>query len=94
MWSYHEKRTPGFSRSDVHSWDLIKAAKTYGLPPEPAIFSPQILRNRQNPNVCRAFGAVLGVSNEELSLRSPDYSTLRSHTSKPMSLRNGVGEAV
>jgi hypothetical protein len=66
MWQYHEQKVPGFSRDDTRSWHLIKAAKTYGLPSEQAIFSPRILQNRQNPMVCAAFSAVLGVVRRDM----------------------------
>ena len=48
---------PGFDPADCASWDLL-SAKTYGLPPKQAIFTAQILRNRQNPKLIKAFSSV------------------------------------
>ncbi|CAE7577804.1 hypothetical protein AK812_SmicGene37067 [Symbiodinium microadriaticum] len=68
IWSYLEDSVPGFQRAEPTTWGVLSHTDTgryydaYGLPPDPVIISPQILRNRQSRNVIRAFEVVLGES--------------------------------
>eukprot|EP01046_Picozoa_sp_COSAG06_P015786 COSAG06_NODE_1023_length_11042_cov_2.398337_1_plen_2013_part_00 len=57
IWSTLEERTPGLSRAEPASFDLLPA-KRYGLPDEQAVFTPQIVRNRQSPRLYAALDVV------------------------------------
>lgn len=56
----------GFREDDPNTWKKLSETETgryydaYGLPPDPVIFTKQLLRNRQNSNVVRALTAILG----------------------------------
>ena len=62
LWSYLEQ-VPGFRRSQPSSYEALSQTPTgryydaYGLPPEPVVFSKEMLRNRQNgePGVVDGF---------------------------------------
>ncbi|CAE8734835.1 unnamed protein product [Polarella glacialis] len=90
IWSYLENRVAGFSREDPTTWRLLSDTDTgryydaYGLPPDNAIFSPQILQNRQHPNVVEAFQTLLG---DDDILMSHDRWCLYRHT------QTGAGKA-
>ena len=58
IYSQLEQNHAGFSLDDRSTWSLL-SSKTYGLPPTQAIFTPQLLSNRQNPKVVAAYRAVL-----------------------------------
>ena len=66
IWSYLEDNVAGFQCAEPTTWCVLSQTETgryydaYGLPPDPVIMSPQMLDNRQNPNVIRAFQSVLG----------------------------------
>jgi len=55
---------PGFHRGDITTWSRWPndSIERYGSPQKVPIFTPQFLRNRQNPNVYRVFSLLL---NEE-----------------------------
>lgn len=53
-----------FNRHDYATYDALSSI-TYGLAPEPAVFTPQIVRNRVDANVARCLSCVL---------RLPDFS--------------------
>ena len=57
IWHTLEERTPGLSRGEAASYDLLPAAR-YGLPDEQAVFTPQIVRNRQSPRLYAALDVV------------------------------------
>jgi len=59
VWDCLEACYPGVSRADDASWAGL-SSETYGLPPPPALFSQQLLRNRQAPPLVAAFAALLG----------------------------------
>ena len=59
VWEQLAANHPGFDPADEATWDLL-SSKTYGLPPTQAIFTPQLLANRQNSNIVRAFRQLLG----------------------------------
>ena len=54
-----EASTPGLRRDDPTSYGGLSAA-TYGLAPDPAVFTPQVVRNRQDPRVVGAMTLLLG----------------------------------
>ncbi|CAK8998526.1 Putative phytanoyl-CoA dioxygenase (Phytanic acid oxidase) (Phytanoyl-CoA alpha-hydroxylase) (PhyH) [Durusdinium trenchii] len=58
IWRSLEERTPGLERHDSESWSLLSSER-YGLPEEQAVFTPQIVANRQNDRVYAALDAVL-----------------------------------
>lgn len=58
IWSYLEERTPGLQRDDAETWFLMSSER-YGLPEAQAIFTPQVVANRQSPRVHAALDAVL-----------------------------------
>ncbi|CAK9077140.1 unnamed protein product [Durusdinium trenchii] len=66
IWSYLESKVPGFRRDDPETWRVLSETNTgryydaYGLPPDPVIVTRQLVRNRQNCNVIRAFKNILG----------------------------------
>ena len=67
IWDYLERvqfpPAPGASRAlcrhDVTTWDLMDNRDTYGLTPEPSVFTRQCVRNRQNPRVIACLAKVL-----------------------------------
>ena len=67
IWDYLERvqfpPAPGASRAlsrhDVTTWDLMDNKDTYGLAPEPSVFTRQCVRNRQNPRVIACLAKVL-----------------------------------
>ena len=67
IWDYLERvqfpPAPGASRAlsrhDVTTWDLMDNKDTYGLAPEPSVFTRQCVRNRQNPRVVACLAKVL-----------------------------------
>lgn len=67
IWDYLERvqfpPAPGASRAlsrhDVTTWDLMDNRDTYGLAPEPSVFTRQCVRNRQNPRVIACLAKVL-----------------------------------
>ena len=58
IWQYLESSSPGFERDNPDTYHHL-SSQTYGLAPIPAVFSPQIVRNRCNPSVLRSFQMVL-----------------------------------
>jgi hypothetical protein len=58
VWQALERDTPGVRRDDPATWELLSSA-TYGLAPEPAVFTRQLLANRQAPRVVAALAALL-----------------------------------
>eukprot|EP00434_Breviolum_minutum_P009818 symbB.v1.2.008647.t2/scaffold540.1/size189765/12 len=66
IWKYLESKVSGFCKDDPETWKKLSATETgryydaYGLPPDPVIFTKQLLRNRQNGNVVKALKAILG----------------------------------
>lgn len=63
IWDYLEHRTPGLRRSDSDSWSLM-SSEYYGLPAAHAIFTPQVVSNRQSKRVYAALDAILPKSPE------------------------------
>ena len=80
IWNHLERvqfpPTPGasrcLSRHDRTTWDLMDNVATYGLAPDPAVFTRQLVRNRQNPRVLACLAAVL---RRETIYDSPTAST-------------------
>ena len=80
IWNHLERvqfpPTPGasrcLSRHDRTTWDLMDNVATYGLAPDPAVFTRQLVRNRQNPRVLACLAAVL---RRETIYDSPPAST-------------------
>ncbi|CAE7539199.1 unnamed protein product [Symbiodinium natans] len=58
IWTSLEERTPGLRRDGPETWSLLSSER-YGLPEEQAVFTPQMVANRQNPRVYAALDAVL-----------------------------------
>ena len=67
MWGWLERRPEcaGLSRADPSTWDTWKATQTYGLAPEPALFTPQLVRNRQARRLARALEVALEAGDSE-----------------------------
>ena len=59
IWDALERDAPAVRRDDPRTWELLSSA-TYGLAPEPAVFTRQLLANRQAPRVVAALAALLG----------------------------------
>jgi hypothetical protein len=57
VWSTLEARWPGLARDDQSTYSLVPS-KRYGLPDEQAIFTSQIVRNRQSPELYKALDAI------------------------------------
>ena len=53
IWDDLEHKYPGFSRSAKRSFSLL-SSQTYGLSKDPAVFTPQMLRNRCNASLVKA----------------------------------------
>ena len=70
IWDALEAATPGVRRGELASYSLLSSA-TYGLAPVPAVFSRQLLANRQSPRVVAALAALLG-ADVRLSSRPRD----------------------
>eukprot|EP00435_Cladocopium_sp_Y103_P072337 s251_g40.t1 len=58
IWTSLEERTEGLARDVPESWPLLSSER-YGLPEEQAVFTPQMVANRQNARVYAALDAVL-----------------------------------
>lgn len=63
----------GLSRRDASTWHLISPER-YGLPEEQAVFSPQIVANRENSRVLKALDAVLPRMEEIEDSKMPSQS--------------------
>jgi acyl-CoA synthetase (AMP-forming)/AMP-acid ligase II/Leucine-rich repeat (LRR) protein len=57
IWDTLEAQHAGLSRDDPSTFGLLPA-KRYGLPDEQAVFTPQIVKNRQSPRVYAALDAI------------------------------------
>ena len=85
IWDYLERvqfpPAPGASRAlsrhDVTTWDLMDNKDTYGLAPEPSVFTRQCVRNRQNPRVIACLAKVL--TREDDDVASGDSSPTAAH---------------
>ncbi|CAE8592500.1 unnamed protein product [Polarella glacialis] len=58
IWSYLEEQHPGLQRDDEGTWEVLSAVR-YGLPEAQAIFTPQVVANRQNQRLYAALDAIL-----------------------------------
>ena len=59
LWRVLEAETPGVTRDATESWGML-SAQTYGLVGKDVLFTPQVVRNRQNPRLVACFAALLG----------------------------------
>eukprot|EP01048_Picozoa_sp_COSAG05_P018115 COSAG05_NODE_2590_length_2865_cov_2.359364_1_plen_532_part_00 len=57
IWDALEERTPGLSRDAADTYQLLPAAR-YGLPDEQAVFTSQVVQNRQSPRLYAAIDTV------------------------------------
>lgn len=58
IWDQLEEKNAILNRNKIETFDSM-SSKTYGLAPQPAVFSKQILKNRSNPTVLAIFQAIL-----------------------------------
>ena len=58
IWTYLEQHIVGLQRGDSATWDHLPSER-YGLPEAQAIFTPQVVANRQSSQVYAAFDALL-----------------------------------
>lgn len=58
VWDYLEKKYPPFDRSKRESFSVL-SSETYGLAPEPAIFTRQMVRNRCNHKLVQVMRCLL-----------------------------------
>jgi hypothetical protein len=62
IWDYleatHRHRGAALSRDDANTWHAL-SSDTYGLAPEPSVFTPRCVMNRQNPKVIACLAAAL-----------------------------------
>jgi len=58
IWDQLEEKNTGLDRYVSKTFELM-SSKTYGLAPQPAVFSHQISKNRSNPKVVSIFQAML-----------------------------------
>ncbi len=58
IWDQLEEKNAGLDRNNFETFELM-SSKTYGLAPQPAVFSDQLLKNRINPKVIAIFQAML-----------------------------------
>lgn len=72
VWDCMEREQAGALRNDPSTWHLL-SSETYGLPRAPALFSRQLLANRQNPSVVAAFALLLRA---DASLCAPPHAGL------------------
>ena len=77
MWSLIEQGNPGFVRDDQRTWDEFKATGKYGLGARGPVFHPQLVRNRQNPNLSRVLSTVLGVAEDDVMVSHDRYTIYR-----------------
>ena len=57
--------TVALRRDDTSTYHAL-SSETYGLAPEPSLFSKQLVVNRQNPRVVACMAAALGCADEDL----------------------------
>ncbi|AYV85468.1 MAG: phytanoyl-CoA dioxygenase family protein [Satyrvirus sp.] len=62
MFSYIEKNYEGFDRNNLNTWEKWPDS-SYGMPSKKPQFTPQILKNRQNPNIYNVYSSLLGTPN-------------------------------
>ena len=86
VWDYLEKEYPPFDRSERESFSVL-SSKTYGLAPEPAIFTPQMVRNRCNHKLVQAMRFLL---RDDRILMSHDRWCLY----RPTKFLNDMGKVV
>jgi ectoine hydroxylase-related dioxygenase (phytanoyl-CoA dioxygenase family) len=65
MWETIEMENPTLSRKDASTWAQWNS--NFGMPKAKVIFSPQICKNRCNPNIHTAFSTVMGTRHLMLS---------------------------
>eukprot|EP01094_Clydonella_sp_ATCC50884_P024855 TRINITY_DN6354_c0_g1_i1.p1 TRINITY_DN6354_c0_g1~~TRINITY_DN6354_c0_g1_i1.p1 ORF type:complete len:334 (+),score=80.37 TRINITY_DN6354_c0_g1_i1:186-1187(+) len=54
-----EAEVEGFDRKDVSTWERWNA-RSYGMPRSSVVFTRQMMRNRMNPNIYRAYSTLVG----------------------------------
>jgi len=59
IWDALEQQYPGLHRSSIPSLSVL-TSQTYGLSSAPAVFTPQMLRNRCNPKLVKVMRLLLG----------------------------------
>lgn len=59
IWDHLEAKNPNLQRGVPHTYSVL-SSKTYGLAPEPALFTAQMIRNRCNKYVVEALRLLLG----------------------------------
>lgn len=62
MFEFLERTVPGFDRSNVDSWKLWNS-ESFGMCGKMPVFTQQMLLNRQNINIYRAFASLIGTEN-------------------------------
>jgi len=61
MFSYLEAHNEGFERQRLETWSKW-AGRSFGMPSNEPLFTPQLLANRQNANVHRVFSTLIGTA--------------------------------
>lgn len=59
MFEHVKKSCPSFDPNDKNTWSEWKS-ESFGMSGKEPIFTPQILSNRQNQNIYKAFNTILG----------------------------------
>ena len=99
VWASLEAATPGLQRDDVHSYARIgdvrdRAAiggtETYGLAPQPSIFTPEVMRNRQDPRVIGAMALLIG--SEDILVSQDRWCVYRPTRGLPGAAADGKGD--
>jgi hypothetical protein len=80
-----ETRGQGLERGDPRTYGTMAPADTYGLAPTPAVFSVEMVRNRQDPRVVAALALLLGTEDLLVSqdrwCECTDHRTAYTHLS-------------
>ncbi|GMH40769.1 hypothetical protein BSKO_08673 [Bryopsis sp. KO-2023] len=74
MWDVLERSTPGLDRNNSGTWGKWKS-KAFGMCSREPSMTPQILQNRQNPNVYNTFRALSG--EEDLLVSHDRWAIMR-----------------
>lgn len=70
-------------RDDPSTYGALSSV-TYGLAPEPAIFSPQLVRNRQNPLVVSSLARTLSCAGQDVIVSQDRWCVYRPTRNVPM----------
>ena len=65
IWASQEAAIPNLDRNEPETYDLM-SSETYGLAPSAAVFTPEIVQNRQSPAIIGALAHILNASPSDI----------------------------